>query len=501
MQAEVLMTWRHVGLLAALLLAGCGGGSGGGSEPQPVTFQVTSVLPKSASEDVPLEEVIMVTFSKPVDEGSLTTTSFRVVAESGDEVIGIRTVTPLPATQVRFTPLSGYFPFATHTIEVTTDVLDKNGEPLDKDYSFQFRTEEEGPVLPVQDQVESKGNALNTGRFLHRMTRLADGTFLIAGGYALDGQPALASAERLFTTGTSQRILPGPLSARAAHVQVLLADGRVLLAGGEFSSFPFLPVATCEIFDPAAGTFASAASLQAARSFAHAVRLPDGRVLLTGGQGLANDGVTFIIRADAEIYDPLADTWTLVPSRMEAGRAGHFSAATPAGDAIIIGGTSGIPSATLWREDTGSFSLQLGTPFFAHVFGAGTVLSDGRPFVASGVGSQGVTIWDSRFGFVGAINQLPDERPFSTATAFLDGRVLLIGGFDLTASPPRIHDTIDVFHPIGATGRIFRADLTLPNPTSHHASALGADSKVWITGGIGTLGEGLRQVVAIRPAE
>jgi hypothetical protein len=41
----------------------------------------------------------------------------------------------------------------------------------------------------------------------------------------------------------------------------------------------------------------------------------------------------------------------------------------------------------------------------------------------------------------------------------------------------------------------------LPKPTSHHASALGADGKVWITGGIGTLGEGLRQVVAIRPAE
>ncbi|HEX5137233.1 MAG TPA: Ig-like domain-containing protein, partial [Planctomycetota bacterium] len=302
---EVLMTWRHVGLLAAFLFAGCGGGSGGGSEPQPVTFQVTSVLPKSSSEDVPLQEVIMVTFSKPVDESSLTLDSFKVVAESGDEVVGLRTVTPLPATQVRFTPLSGYYPFATHTIEVTTDVLDKNGEPLDKDYSFQFRTEEEGPVLPMQDQVESKGDALNTGRFLHRMTRLVDGTFLIAGGYALDGQPALASAERLFTTGTSQRIVPGPLFARAAHVQVRLLDNRVLLAGGESSSFPFIPVTTCEIFDPVTGTFSSAASLQAARSFAHASLLPDGRVLVTGGQGLANDGVTFLIRADAEIYDPL----------------------------------------------------------------------------------------------------------------------------------------------------------------------------------------------------
>jgi Bacterial Ig-like domain len=495
------MTWRHVGLLAVLLVAGCGGGSGGGGEPQPVAFQVTSVLPKSSSEDVPLGEVVLVTFSKPVDEDSLTPDSFRVVAESGDEIIGTRVVTPLPATQVRFTPLAGYYPFATHTIEVTTEVLDQNGVPLDKDYNFQFRTEEEGPVLPVQAQVESKGNPLNTGRFLHRMTRLPGGSFLIVGGYPLDGEPALASAEQLFTTGTSQRILPGPLAARAAHVQIPLADGRVLLAGGESSSFPFLPVATCEIFDPVAGTFSSAAVLQAPRSFAHAALLADGRVLLTGGQGLGNDGVTLIFRADAEIYDPVADTWTPVPSRMETGRAAHFSATTQAGDVVIIGGTNGVPSATLWRTDTGAFSLQLGTPFFAHFFGAGTVLADGRPFVASGVDSSGVTIWDSRYGFLGAVNQLPDERPFSTATAFLDGRVLLIGGFDLDAAPPKIHDTIDVFHPIGATGRIFRAPVVLPRPTTHHASALGTDGKVWIAGGLGLLGEGLRQVVAIRPEE
>jgi hypothetical protein len=495
------MTWRSVGLLTLFLWAGCGGGSGGSGPPKVTAFQVTSVLPKSSSEDVPLEEVILVTFSKTVDKATLTPDSFRVVAESGDEIVGTRDVTPLPATQVRFTPLTGYFPYATHTIEVTTALKDENGDPLDKDYAFQFRTEEQGPVLPVQDQIEAKGDHLRSPRFLHRMTRLVDGTFLIAGGYSLDGDPAIASAERLFVTGTSQPISPGLLEARAAHVQVALQDGRVLLAGGESNSFPFVPLSTCELFDPASGKFSQAAPLHYPRSFAAAALLGDGRVLVTGGQGLALDGVSVIFRADAELYDPAADTWTLVASRMETGRAAHFSAATLGGDAILIGGTPGLPSATLWRSDLEAFSLQLGTPFFAHFFGAGTVLPDGRPFVASGVDSRGVTIWDSRYGFLGAINDLPVERPFGTATAFADGRVLLIGGFDLNASPPKIHDTLDVFFPIGATGRIFRAQVVLPNPTTHHAAALGADGKVWITGGLGTTGEALRQVVAIRPAE
>jgi hypothetical protein len=463
---------------------------------------VTAVLPRSSSEDVPLSEEVLITFSKRVDPASLTPTSFRIVAESGDEIVGTRSVAPLPATQVRFTPLSGFFPFATHTVQVTRDVLDEDGEPLDRDYTFSFRTEEEGPVLPVQAQVESKGNPLSAGRFLHRMTLLPDGRFLIAGGYPLDGEPALQSAERLdWTTATSTPIPSGLLGARAAHVQIALPDGRVLLVGGERSSFPFVPLASCEIFAPSTGTFSSAPSLHFARSFAHAALLADGRVLVTGGQGLATDGVSLIFRADAEIYDPVADTWTLVGSRMEAGRSAHFTAATAAGDVVVIGGTPGLPSATLWREDTEAFSLQLGTPFFPHFFGAGTILPDGRPFVASGVDSRGVTIWDSHFGFLGAINQLPVERPFATATAFADGRVLLVGGFDLTASPPKIHDTMDVFFPIGVTGRIFRAPVVLPNPTTHHAAERGADGRIWVTGGLSTLGTGLRQVFAIRAEE
>jgi hypothetical protein len=284
-------------------------------------------------------------------------------------------------------------------------------------------------------------------------------------------------------------------------VQIALEDGRILIAGGESSSFPFVPLATCEIFDPQTGLFESAPVLHSARSFAHATLLADGRVLLTGGQGLGAGGSGVVFRTDAELYDPATNAWRALGPRMEAGRAAHFSAPTLAGDAIIIGGTPDVPSATLWRRDTESFSPQLGTPHFPHYFGAGALLRDGRPFVASGIDSRGVTIWDSRYGFLGGINQLPVARPFSTATAFADGRVLLVGGFDLDANPATIHETFDVFFPIGATGRIFRSPAVLPNPTSHHAAELGPDGRIWITGGLGTTGEGLRQVVAIRPEE
>ena len=59
---------------------------------------------------------------------------------------------------------------------------------------------------------------------------------------------------------------------------VALLDGRVLLAGG---------AAQPELFDPAANAFELVPGrLDVARLFAAAARLPGGRVLITGGDGL-----------------------------------------------------------------------------------------------------------------------------------------------------------------------------------------------------------------------
>ena len=192
--------------------------------------------------------------------------------------------------------------------------------------------------------------------------------------------------------------------------------------------------------------------------------LADGRVLVTGGQSL-DENDNFIFRADAELYDPATDSWTTLASRMERARATHFSALTPAGNVVIIGGSFGSPSATLFKTADAQFSPQLGSPFFEHRFGAATILPDGRPFVAGGLEVRGLTLWDAKFGFLGGLNLLPSDRTFATATAFPDGRVLVVGGMDLNAAPAIIHTSIDVFFPIGSTGRFFRATgLDLPRP-------------------------------------
>lgn len=488
-------------ILFGWFFAACGCGGGGGSGPAPaLRFQLTQVTPPDQAEDVPLSQELDLIFSKAVDSSSLTQETVQVVAESGDVIPGDRSVPFLSPGIVRFLPRSPYLPFAVHTIRVTTGVLDVDGAPLDQDYVFQFQTQEKGPVFPTQQQVIDKGDLLVRGRWFHRMTRMATGTFLVAGGYGADNG-ALADAEHLVPSLGQSFLLASRLAQpRAGHVQILLKDGRVLLAGGEAGDQPFLPLSSCEIFNPATFAFSRAASMTAARSFAEAALLPDGRVLVVGGQSLGAPGTQF--RDDAEIYDPVADAWTPVASTMAARRTGHFVAAVDPLGILVVGGTSGVPSAERFDPLSGLFRSDVGAPRFDHYFAAATLLDDGRPVLVGGLGNRGITIHDPGFGFLAGTNTMLAERTFATATALSGGRALIVGGTDYSSTPPILSDTLDLFYPVGHTGKVLRVPgVFLPRPTSHHAAAVDLNGVVWITGGLpdNLFFPGLRQAVVILP--
>lgn len=480
-------------LLAGFVLSACGGGGGDGPG-QVVAFQVTAINPVDNQSNVALMADVFVYLSRPVDPSTLTFTALRVVAESGDEIPGQRSVPGLDKRQIRFRPTFGYLPFAVHRVIVTSELHDEDGEPLDQDYTFEFQAEEEGPTLPTQAQLTDLGDALAVGRWFHRMTLVAGNRFLVTGGYS--GTNTVTGAAENLVPGQQQSFLlqNGLNQARANHVQVRLLDGRVLIAGGE--TLPFQPIASAEIYDPQTQQFALVASMQRARTFAHGVRLPNGNVLVTGGQ------TPTAARRDAEIYDPSTDTWTLLANEMNEERDTHFSALTTDGNVVVVGGVAGFASSQIFDVSTGQFDPPPNPTAHPHYFGAGAILADGRPVVFGGLDSKGVSIYDAALGFIGAINGMVDERAFASATTFPDGRVLVIGGFHVASSLRR--NTAEVFVPIGSTGKMVRIpDFSLPNPTTHHAAGLDANGNVWITGGLPADFQlpGLRQVYFVRPVE
>jgi hypothetical protein len=108
--------------------------------------------------------------------------------------------------------------------------------------------------------------------------------------------PAIAQTPGAFTnTGTMT-------TPRAGHTATLLPDGRVLIAGGDN---PATVLDTAEIYDPATGLFTPTGGMTTPRSGHSATLLADSKVLLAGGNGPGHAPV-----AAAELYDPSTATFT-----------------------------------------------------------------------------------------------------------------------------------------------------------------------------------------------
>ena len=82
--------------------------------------------------------------------------------------------------------------------------------------------------------------------------------------------------------------------ARDWNTATLLADGRVLVSGGDSPG----TAATAELYDPDSGSFTRTGSMSSGREGQTATLLPDGRVLITGGH------VGSTSTAGAELYKP-----------------------------------------------------------------------------------------------------------------------------------------------------------------------------------------------------
>ena len=107
---------------------------------------------------------------------------------------------------------------------------------------------------------------------------------------------------------------PALNTARSLFTAVRLNDGRMLVTGGVDALGAV--TSSCEIYNPATNTFTPAANMIGVRAGHAAVSLADGRVMVAGGTNNYTDLTTAITNAinTVEIYNPATNAWTSAPA-------------------------------------------------------------------------------------------------------------------------------------------------------------------------------------------
>jgi YD repeat-containing protein len=167
--------------------------------------------------------------------------------------------------------------------------------------------------------------------------------------------------------------------------------------------------------------------------------LPDGRVLLIGGEGESGPV------ADASIRNRLTTSVTPIPQGLQHARAWHTATVLPDGTVLIAGGIGAdgqlAQTAELFDPETQAFvplpDVRL-TPRARHT---ATLLTDGSVLIAGGLTAPGqpasdAELWDFRTGTTEVISApMLTRRHNHTATLLADGDVLLWGGTDAWETP------------------------------------------------------------------
>jgi N-acetylneuraminic acid mutarotase len=238
---------------------------------------------------------------------------------------------------------------------------------------------------------------------------------------------------------------------RASHTATLLTDGRVLVTGGSTVSSAaakgYVNNASAEIYDSVANTWTATPPMSVARSHHTATLLPDGKVLVVGGEN-----ALYLVEASAEIYDPVANTWTATRAAPVSARSQHTATLLPSGLVLIAGGFNIVQGVLTPLNTAELYDPVLHT----------TTSTDGNGVVT--------TVITGGMNFT-ATAPMAFARYGHSATRLADGRVVVVGGTTTQT---------EIFDPVAATWTTQGATTAVH---TSHAAVLLADGRLLIVGG------------------
>lgn len=402
---------------ALLLLAACGGGGGsssdtggggGGGGTASLRMNQTTVFVNAGAST---------TFSATVTGVSNTAVNWSVLEGGAGGSITAAGVYTAPA-------LGGTFHIAAQS----------QADPAAKGLAT---------VLVASGSTTYAGTFTSVGpsralRYRHNSSLMPDGRVLIVGGTTTTTWVPLASSE-WFNPATNA-FTDGPTFAtpRMNQAHVLLPDGRLLVIGGsQADAAGGLAYASAELYDPVAGTVTAAGTMATPRGLHSATLLADGRVLVAGGYHQT-------VLASAEVWNPRTMTFSAV-GPMSNPRIYHTATLLADGRVMVVGGrTNNLDTASVEVFDpaTNAFS-PLATMAGSRSSHAAQLLPDGRVLVIGGNTGSGNTnslLAISPSGTMTAVGTLQNAQSGGSLALLHSGKAMLAGGGNAGYTPPELID-------------------------------------------------------------
>jgi hypothetical protein len=397
--------------------------------------------------------------------------SFTFTASGGLPPLGPWTETGALPNGLQFTNSTGVLsgtPTASGTFPITVMVQDAAGQnSTAQAFNIQIFAHGFAPT-----------GSMATARFAHTATLLNTGKVLVVGGHDPTGPP-VATAE-LYDPSTGTFSSTGSMAAaRAFFAAALLPSGKVLVTGGLDAAGN--PLQTAEVYDPGTGTFSATHSLMTIARASHtATLLNTGKVLVVGWDN-----------AFAELFDPATGDFTATGS-MLAGRVSHTATLLKSGKVLVAGGigtVAGVPTllseAELYDPVAGTFSKTIGSMTTVRQWHAASLLTDGTVLVVGGMDDNAghsiatAEVFDPTTQlFTATKAPMGAARAYPTSTTLNDGTVLVTGG-DNGSTPLAL---AEVYDPTAGT---FSPTGSMLAARAIHTATLLTDGHVLVVGGNG----------------
>jgi Putative Ig domain/Galactose oxidase, central domain len=270
--------------------------------------------------------------------------------------------------------------------------------------------------------------------------------------------------------------------ARHNHIVLGLPNGKVLITGGAVNPNGSGALASAELYDPLAHTFTTIAPMNVARVDQTVTLLPNGKVLIAGGFNDAG------VLSSAELFDPATNTFTLLTAPMTSLRAEHTATLLASGKVLIAGGnnnSTSLATAEIFDPAANTF-----TPS-AHLMGSvrqihhADLLANGQVLVSGGFDANNnalgsAEIYDPNADTFTPTGSMTTARGNHASALLYNGQILVAGGLTGPGTALVLTPTAELYNPLTA---LFTPTGSMSVGRGHYTGTVLDDGTVFISGG------------------